>query len=60
MIITVEEHLLSGGFSSFLLECGIKSIPVSLNPQVCYSVGSQDYLSKVGGLGDFIQKMDKR
>lgn len=56
-VITVEDHLLDGGFGSWLLEaktleselkCMIR--PMALSPVVCGSVGSQLTLHKLGGL----------
>lgn len=57
-VITVEDHLLDGGFGSWLLEsknldstihCSIEC--VALDPVVCESVGSQSTLNALGGLG---------
>lgn len=56
-IVTVEDHLLDGGFGSWLLEakaqwinnlCQIKTI--ALNDSVCGTVASQATLNKLGGL----------
>jgi len=56
-IMTIEDHLLDGGFGSWLLEakamkpentCKLRSI--ALNPEVCGTVGSQDSLNRMGGL----------
>jgi transketolase len=56
-VVTIEEHLIDGGFGSWLLEakamapsvgCLIK--PVGLNPEVCGTVASQTSLIKLGGL----------
>ncbi len=56
-IETLEDHLLDGGFGSWLLEsksqdltlnCIIK--PVALSPIVCGTVGSQATLNRLGGL----------
>lgn len=56
-VVTLEDHLLDGGFGSWLLEaksmntalnCVIR--PVALSPQVCGTVGSQSTLNHIGGL----------
>lgn len=56
-VITLEDHLLDGGFGSWLLEaksmsagltCNVR--PVALNPDVCGMVGSQSTLNQLGGL----------
>ena len=55
-ILVVEDHLLDGGFCSWMLEssilcdndCNIKSI--ALDRKVCGTVGSQDTLNLYGGL----------
>lgn len=56
-VITLEDHLLDGGFGSWLLEaksydptldCAIH--PIALSPEVCGTVGTQDTLNKLGGL----------
>lgn len=55
-LLVVEDHLIDGGFCSWLLEslisfstnCKIRSI--SLHPRVCGTVGSQETLNKYGGL----------
>lgn len=56
-VMTLEDHLQDGGFGSWLLEakareqslgCHIKAI--SLNPEVCGTVGTQATLNCVGGL----------
>lgn len=49
-IITIEEHLLAGGFGSFLLEIGLNNSPIFLDSKVCGEVGAQSYLSDLGGL----------
>jgi transketolase len=56
-IVTIEDHLLDGGFGSWLLEAKsmdrtLSSIvrPVALGPEVCGTVGSQAVLNKLGGL----------
>jgi len=56
-VITLEDHLLDGGFGSWLLEaksmtegltCSVR--PVALSPDVCGMVGSQNTLNRLGGL----------
>lgn len=56
-VVTVEDHLLDGGFGSWLLEtqllspatqCRINAI--ALDPVVCGTVGSQTTLNKLGGI----------
>lgn len=56
-IMTLEDHLLDGGFGSWLLEaramapgvdCQVR--PVALSPEVCGTVGSQATLHRVGGI----------
>ena len=49
-IISLEEHLLSGGFGSFLLESGLNCHPVFLSSDVCGTVGDQNYLKEKFGL----------
>lgn len=51
-IVTIEEHLLSGGFGSFLLEGGVCCHPCCLNSEVCGEVGTQDYLNENYGLAN--------
>jgi len=48
-IDTIEEHLLSGGFGSFLLESGINCRAHCLDVAVCGEVGAQDYLNNKFG-----------
>jgi len=43
-ITTLEEHLLSGGFGSYLLEIGLNVQPFYLDSKVCGAVGDQNYL----------------
>lgn len=56
-VVTIEDHLLDGGFGSWFLEaramcgtdrCAIK--PIALNHVVCGTVGSQGALHALGGL----------
>lgn len=56
-VITVEDHLIDGGFGSWLLEaqsldsslsCSIH--PIALNSEVCGTVGSQVELNRFGGI----------
>lgn len=60
-IITVEDHLLDGGFGSWMLEANslidskssankVNIKPISLNSKVCGTVGSQSTLNKMGGI----------
>jgi len=49
-IVTIEEHLLSGGFGSYLLETGLNTQPVHLESSVCGAVGHQSFLSNNYGL----------
>ena len=55
-IVTVEDHLLDGGFSSWLLEAQalakIPSVitPIALSPEVCNTVGTQATLNRLGGV----------
>ncbi len=56
-VVTIEDHLLDGGFGSWLMEakslttglqCTIR--PIALNSDVCGTVGSQLVLNRCGGL----------
>lgn len=56
-VLTIEDHLLDGGFGSWLLEakatdqsnrCSVR--PVALSPEVCGTVGSQSTLNQFGGI----------
>ena len=56
-VITYEDHLLDGGFSSWMLESLaenkselVKITPRSLNAKVCGAVGAQNTLNRIGGL----------
>ena len=60
-IVTVEDHLLDGGFGSWMLEANSlidpKTVPnkanvkpIALNSDVCGTVGSQMTLNKMGGI----------
>lgn len=56
-VMTLEDHLLDGGFGSWLMEAKFLEIdlqchinPVALNSYVCGTVGSQSSLNRVGGL----------
>jgi len=49
-IITIEEHLLAGGFGSYLLELGLNITTICLNSDVCGEVGQQSFLSNSFGL----------
>lgn len=57
-VITLEDHLIDGGFGSWMLEsralnqdikCCIR--PMALSSEVCGTVGSQVTLNRLGGLG---------
>ena len=57
-VISVEDHLLDGGFGSWLLEAALadrsllgRVYPIALSAQVCGAVGSQTMLNALGGLG---------
>ena len=59
-LYTVEDHLLDGGFSSWMLESVIgypdiisKIHPRALSPKVCSEVASQGELHRLGGLEFF-------
>ena len=55
-VITIEDHLVDGGFASWLLEAQAMTTtnrivePVALNAGICGSVGSQQTLNLLGGL----------
>lgn len=55
-IVTVEDHLIDGGFGSWVAECfsGRDDAPKitikALHPRVAEVVGKEDYLREVGGL----------
>jgi len=56
-VITIEDHLLDGGFGSWLLEACSFDLTVmcrisikALSPIVCGTVGSQSTLNKFGGI----------
>jgi transketolase len=55
-VLTIEDHLLDGGFGSWLLEAvaltGTSATvrPIALSPEVCGTVGSQSTLNQLGGL----------
>ena len=55
-VVTVEDHLVDGGFGSWMLEAGslastqCKVSPIALSPQVCGTVGSQAFLHRFGGV----------
>lgn len=56
-LVSVEDHLLDGGFGSWLLEAAAlaptlrtRLRPIALDASVCGTVGSQATLNKLGGL----------
>ena len=49
-IVTIEEHLLAGGFSSWLMESELHIKPITLDISVCGKVGSQELLLGNHGL----------
>lgn len=55
-IVTFEDHLIDGGFGSWLCEsliaseCKTRIRPVALSEKVCGTVGSQTVLNSFGGL----------
>lgn len=56
-VTTLEDHLLDGGFGSWLLEASAlgafsecKIHPIALKPEICGTVGSQNCLNGFGGL----------
>jgi len=56
-VVTIEDHLLDGGFGSWLLESCIsasdvigKIRPIALDPVVCGTVGVQKILNQIGGI----------
>ena len=56
-VVTVEDHLMDGGFGSWLLEAVtinpellVRIKMKSLNPKVCGMVGKQSTLNSEGGL----------
>ena len=53
-IYTIEEHLLAGGFGSFLLESGINCRTHCLDVAVCGEVGTQDYLKDRFGFNSIL------
>ena len=54
-IDTIEEHLLSGGFGSFLLESGLNCQAHCLDVAVCGEVGTQDYLKDRFGFNSILK-----
>lgn len=55
-ITTIEDHLVDGGFGSWLMEALVphgsaaRVHPIALSPNVCGTVGSQATLNAIGGL----------
>ena len=56
LIVTLEEHNITGGFGSAVAEvladegCGVKLMRIGLNDEYCCKVGSQNYLRGQFGL----------
>lgn len=56
MIVTLEEHNITGGFGSAVAEvlaeegCQVKLLRIGLNDEYCCKVGSQEYLREQFGL----------
>ena len=57
--MSVEDHLLDGGFGSWLLEARARAPalktrirPIALSAEVCGMVGAQATLNRLGGLPD--------
>lgn len=56
VVVTLEDHLIDGGFGSWLTEALVMSDsttrvkPIALSPNVCETVGSQSTLNRLGGL----------
>ena len=50
LIVSVEEHLLAGGFSSWLMESELCVKPITLYNSVCGQVGIQKFLIENYGL----------
>lgn len=56
-VISIEDHLLDGGFGSWLLEAAstekdvlTRILPIALDPRVCGTVGAQERLNMIGGI----------
>jgi transketolase len=62
-IITLEDHLLDGGFGSWMMEALAASsrsgivTPNGLSSEVCEMVGTQITLNAIGGLGGNVTRM---
>ena len=57
-IVTLEDHLVDGGFGSWMMEAvvgkpgvGARIEVQALTPDVCGTVGAQSTLNTLGGLG---------
>lgn len=57
IVITLEDHLIDGGFGSWMLEAqsihhvqGTRVYASALSAEVCGTVGSQEVLNRLGGL----------
>lgn len=64
-VLTVEDHLLDGGFGSWMLEAaaaasGLRTRvqPLALSAEVCGTVGSQQCLNRLGGLPETLTLTD--
>lgn len=56
-VVPIEDHLIDGGFGSWLMEAVIREpglasriSPIALDAAVCGTVGSQNMLNRLGGL----------
>jgi len=65
-IITVEDHLIDGGFGSWILEaleqCTRSKLTIlGLDRNVCGEVGSQEFLNELGGINskNFLEAIDR-
>jgi transketolase len=57
IVVTMEDHLIDGGFGSWLCEAAMGGIglvdrirPIALSVDVCDTVASQKTLNRIGGL----------
>ena len=64
-IVTLEDHLLDGGFGSWMMEAlaplgrSGDVVPNALSSDVCEMVGTQAFLNELGGLGSNILTSNK-